>query len=489
MKNFIFSCVLLFFIGGITAQFPVDTQYQTIVCSPPALPLFLGTVTDNTVPDPIIITRITSPVGNYYPHHEYAKTQPWNADATIYKFYTVAIYDATTHQKIRDLPGSPLYPTYWSNTNPDILYGFKENGDIKAYSISTEDISLLSHIYFDEDSQTDYDILKLGPGEGNIDKNDHYVAFVGKKGSDMDVIIYDLQTHAVIHKKTYAGAWGNGTGMPEYVDWVSVSQSGNYVLIMWDHNTAPVSNPFNGHYGVEVYNTTDMQYLRRIVDYGNHGDFAYAQDGNEVFVQFWGPTGTLNMYYLDRMKRVVLQTHTDIGQHGHISGRNINRPGWAYATLSELNYGVTIAVKLDTSGIVEYFGHHYSSCSNYKKSPMSVPSPNGEKIMFKSDFGNSANTAEVYEFEAQKAGQANVNFENKTSIKVYPNPTNDFINIAGEKIIQKLRIINQTGQTLKTFNTLNNKQVKININDLKTGVYYILIEGDKQLGRHVFLKK
>jgi hypothetical protein len=161
--------------------------------------------------------------------------------------------------------------------------------------------------------------------------------------------------------------------MPEYVDWVSVSQSGNYIGIMWDHGNTSEANPFNGHFGVEIYNTTDLAFLRRIVEYGNHGDFGYAQDGDEVFVQFWGQTGRINMYYLDRLERVVIQTHTDIGQHGHISCRNLNRPGWAYASSDEFGYGVIIAVKLDESGLVEYFGHHYSSLVNYRKVSNPVP--------------------------------------------------------------------------------------------------------------------
>lgn len=394
------------FFRNLEAQFPVNTSYQSI--QPPTgieLPGFAGSLTDYSVPEPVLITRITDPYyyvdgnGNpqvWYPTHSYSKIQVWNADQTLYKIRAWKLYDATNFQEIQSL--SEMYPAYWSNTNPDLLWSFRENGNVKKHFVSTNITETVAQI-------SGYEVLQLGPGEGNIDKNDHYVALVGKKtNGDMDVIVFDLQTLQIVHTETFAGAWGNGSsGFPEYVDWVSISQSGDYIVIMWNHNTTSVENPYNGHYGVEVYNTQDMQYLRRIVEYGNHGDLGYAADGDEVFVQFWGPTGTVNMYYLNRLERVVLSSHPDFNGEGHISCRNLNRPGWAYISQDYQDHsGQIIAMKLDSSGLVEHFGHHFSSAINYDKSPMPVPSPNGDKILFKSDFdsGPDIDPSEVYCFVA-----------------------------------------------------------------------------------------
>ena len=401
-------CNLIFLLLGFTflsfgQTYPSDVQYSTITANTPALPALLSSVTDNSVPTDISIKRITEYSNGWYPHHEYSKIQPWNSDATIYKFYSVGIYDADTHQEIGNLPGGQLYPTYWSNTNPDKLWGFQESGDIKSYSVANNTVTTHTHIYFDAANQTDYDLLKLGPGEGNIDKNDKYVAFVGKKNTNMDVIVLDLTNMNIVHKETFAGAWGNDDSAPQYVDWVSVSQSGDFVGIMWNHNETSSDNPFNGHYGVELYNTTDMTYLRRLADYGNHGDFGFAVNGKEVFVQFWGPTGTVNMYYLDGSGRVVLSSDDDFAGEGHISCRNLNRPGWAYISQDEVaRSGQIVAMKLDDSGIVEHFGHHFSLANSYLKSPMPVPTPNGDKVMFKSDFGDNGADV-IYVFEATVA--------------------------------------------------------------------------------------
>ncbi|HHB77958.1 MAG TPA: T9SS type A sorting domain-containing protein [Saprospiraceae bacterium] len=394
----------------IAQQFPTDAAYSSITANTPSLPNLYSSLTDNTVPTPIAIKRITQYQNGWYPTHEYAKTQPWNADATIYKFYSKGIYDADTHQEIGNLPGGDLYPTYWSNTDADKLWGFKGEGDIKSYKVSTNTVSLHDHLYFNSNTNVEYDTIQLGPGEGNIDKNDHYVAFVGKKGTDMYVIIYNLQTFAVQHREKFSGAWGNETSAPQYVDWVSVSQSGDYVGIMWNHNTTSAQNPFSingtGHYGVEIYQTDNMSYLRRIADYGNHGDFGFAQNNKEVFVQFWGPPGTLNMYYLDGSGRVVLSNHADFNSEGHVSCRALNRPGWAYVSQDYADHsGQIVVFKLDddtNTEIVEHFGHHFSTSASYLKSPMPVPTPNGDKVMFKSDFGNTT-AAVIYTFEATVA--------------------------------------------------------------------------------------
>lgn len=400
-KNILITLLLIIlYFQSVKAQFPTDLPYQSI--APPALtlPNYLDFVIDSSVVDPIRMTRVTDfyQPWNWYPKHEYSKTQVWNADQTLIRIRSWRILDATTFGELHTLTGD-IYPSYWSNTDPDLIWSFKENGDIKKHTVSTETTQTVAAI-------PGYDIIKLGPGEGNIDKNDHFVALVGKSGVDLDVIIFDLQTLQIVHTETFAGAWGNGSNSsPQYIDWISTSQSGDHVVIMWNHNTTSQSNPFNTHYGVEVFNTLDMQYQNRIISYGNHGDLGYSVAGDEVLVQFYGQYGggTLYMHKLDGTgSSIILSTHSDFGVDGHISCRNLNRPGWAYLSHNSVTQsGQMIAVKLDNSGLVEHFGHHFSSNTTYDKASMPVASPSGDKIFFRSDFGDAANVDLTYCFEAK----------------------------------------------------------------------------------------
>ena len=465
------TIILVFCSLLVTAQYPVAGQYQTILSTTPTIPAYASSVEDTSVPEAITIRRITDyiPSWNWYPTHDYAKIQPWNADGSLYKIRALALYDATTLQEYRDLPGGQIYPVYWSNTNSNLMYSFREDGKIKKYAVDTEVLETI-------DTISGYEIIKLGPGEGNIDKNDHYVALVGKRGVDLDVIVYDLQLNEIVHTEIFAGAWGVGTQVPDYVDWISVSQSGDYVAIMWNHNTTSISNPFNTHYGIEVYNTTDMQYLRRIARYGNHGDFGYAASGDEVFVQFWGETGTINMYYLDRLERVVVSSHADFNSSGHISCRNLNRPGYAYVSQDyEDHSGQIIAIKLEAAGLVEHFGHHYNSYTYFAAIP--VPTPNGEKVMFTSDFGNNSNPDEIYVFESSKSISSNIQNRESTSVNGFPNPVINELNITNEDGITEIEFYSTYGVLVKRVEGNKTKMQQLNIIDLPPGFYLLKVKG------------
>jgi len=475
-------------------QFPDAMQYQSI--TPPTTPVFPNygeSVVDNSVSNPIEITRVTEPVnyvdenGNpqiWYPTHEYAKTQVWNADQTKYKISSWKVYDATTYQEIHQL--SSMYPSYWSNTNPDLMWSFRENGDVKKYIISTNSTQTVANIL-------GYEVIKLGPGEGNIDKNDHYVALVGKKtNGDLDVIIFNLQTFQIEYTKPFAGAWGNGnTSFPDFIDWISVSQSGDYVVINWNNSLNQTTDYYFdqagvNHFGVEVYNRADMVFQNRIIPYGNHGDLGYAIDGDEVYVQFYGEYGggTIYMHKLNgNSSSIVLNTHPDFGVSGHISCRNINRPGWAYVTMSELDESAQIvAIKLDNSGLVEHFGHHFSSALSYEQAAMAVASPNGDKICFKSDFGTDpvSGSEVAYSFFANVATPLSVQDEHLNNVSIYPNPANDFIKIKSIENIKNIIIYNIAGQKIKTFLVENSNTNIINVNNINNGFYYLQISTEKE---------
>ena len=492
IKIFAITFLVLYSSYNIKAQYPDDhSPYQSIpIPAGIALPNYGESIIDHSVPNPIKITRITEEYhyndGNgdpqvWYPTHEYSKTQVWNADQTLYKIRTWKVYNANNYQVVQDLDGSALYPSYWSNTDPDLIWSFNENGDIKKYFLSSNTINTIGTIT--NQAGNAYEFVQLGPGEGNIDKNDHYVALVGKDGVDMDVIVYDLENAAVITRRKFPGCWDNGgKNFPKYVDWVSISQSGNYVVIMWNHNTTSENNPYieNGHshYGVEVYNAQNMQYQNRLIHYGDHGDLGYAVDGEEVLVQFYGVhQNGIYMYKLNGSGSTTILQNSDFGIDGHISCRNINRPGWAYISLADAaQSGQLLAVKLDDTGTVEYYGHHFSSNTSYDQSPMASASPNGDKMCFRSDFGTGPNTdpSVVYSFIAElDPAAASMNEEASIDIAMYPNPTNDFIRIKSNELIQEIKLFNANGQKLEILKGVNSKKARLNIENLAKGLYIL----------------
>ncbi len=496
-KTYLVALFGLFFIQIINAQFPQDGTYQSI--NPPntlAMPDYGQRVMDNSVPSPIEIIRVTEAFhyndgnGNpqvWYPIHEYAKTQVWNADQTKYKVASWKVYDAATYQEEREL--SSMYPSYWSNVDADIIWSFREDGAIKKYNVSTNTTQTVANI-------AGYELVKLGPGEGNIDKNDHYVALVGKKANnDLDVIIFDLQTNQITQTVTFANAWGNGTDYaPQFIDWVSVSQSGDYVVVLWSNawnETVGFYTDQNNvdHYGLEVYNRAGIQYQRRIDDSAGHGDLGYAVDGDEVFVQFQAGQAGVYMQKLNGTGGIVVNNHPNFTASGHVSCRNINRPGWAYITIPAQNLsGQIVAVKLDNSGTVEHFGHHFSSNISYDQSPMAVASPDGDKICFKSDFGTGANDGDIaYSFFAGIDKTVSVEEKQLNSLHIYPNPANDFINISG-KTNAIYTIYDCTGKLI-FIQKANTAITTIDLSKLNAGVYFVQSKLDNKTSFNKIIKR
>ncbi len=66
------------------------------------------------------------------------------------------------------------------------------------------------------------------------------------------------------------------------------------------------------------------------------------------------------------------------------------------------------------------------------------------------------------------------------SFNLYPNPARKIVFIENGKDIQNIKIINQAGQTLKSIDDAN-FTLKIDISDLKTGIYFVTIKTSKEL--------
>jgi hypothetical protein len=175
------------------------------------------------------------------------------------------------------------------------------------------------------------------------------------------------------------------TGDLQPIDWASMSQSGKYVVIIgggWQTSQNTVKS----------YDR-NLNLVTTVFPVGEHGDLGFDSFGNEVFVKVGVSGGPVWMSRLDNGQKTAL-LDTGLGQSGHLSCRNVNRPGWCYLTLSQT--AEVLAVKLDGSQTVERFVHPRSSGATYEASPTAVASPDGTRVMFRSDwYGTSTIDAYV----------------------------------------------------------------------------------------------
>jgi hypothetical protein len=60
-----------------------------------------------------------------------------------------------------------------------------------------------------------------------------------------------------------------------------------------------------------------------------------------------------------------------------------------------------VAVKMDGSGEIERFGHYHSTAGTYRAEAQAVPSPDGRRVLFASDWaedcGDGCGTKTVFE--------------------------------------------------------------------------------------------
>ena len=161
---------------------------------------------------------------------------------------------------------------------------------------------------------------------------------------------------------------------------------------------------------------------RHIYHTTQHGDLGVDAYGNEVIVEYgnqseWDEDHSLYMARLDGGGMTFLFPYVNNRGiwGGHISTRNLDRPGWAYiseqcCSSNPVAPREMFAIKLDDSGTIERYGKHHAAPTTYLHETQLVPNRNGTKIIFASNWSDSevinhnAPPAFVLEYPQTSAG-------------------------------------------------------------------------------------
>jgi len=103
-----------------------------------------------------------------------------------------------------------------------------------------------------------------------------------------------------------------------------------------------------------------------------------------------------------RVNLDVSNPSSPIAGHGHISCRNIHRPGWCFFSSYDESRVGAVKLGIDSSagtytdnrglqvftglGVVEHWGFHRSSSGAYDSTPKASASPTGTKVIVTSDW-------------------------------------------------------------------------------------------------------
>ena len=387
-----FQILLLTFLflgheKGFAITYPKEGSFYPITEVPVHRPDYLKSYIDPLLSNKV--TRVTDSAvfGMTNPRHDYSKTQTWSCDGRFIRIKN-RLLDGTNYHIIRTIPF--LDEAKWSSVNPHIIYGFYGKNRFAKLSILNDKVTILHQF-------KDYDEVRMGPWEGNLSWNDQYVVFSARKKLDLIVILYNIKQNKIEKKRIFPKAW-------KQLDWVSISPSGKYILFNWK------PSPSAKDQVIDCYRK-EITFLHRLTNQGCHGDMGYNTQGKEVYVQFeFGKHRGIWMYQLDTAMRT--QILPDKYNGGHLSCRNIKRPGWAYMSCNKKGFREVFAVKLDGSGTVNRFAKHHSSfkAPSYISESQASPSPDGSKVIFASDWtGESEVNSYIVESADQKPSSQSTN--------------------------------------------------------------------------------
>jgi len=329
----------------------------------------------------VALTRITSneafQVKNGNARHSYSRRQPWNSDETLIDVGNKLI-DGDSYQFVVD--SVPMTSErVWSNLDPNTMFGFSFYNDVRNRFVRFQtDSGELTDVVI----LLEYTNCTIGKGEGTLSNDDKKVLFICQDKNNNDTLIsYSLDTHRVLGTHQIAGE----------INWAGFSQSGKYIVV-------EVKRPGDKVKVLLRYSPTlTGEFL--LTKRRHHGDFGVDQNGDDVFAMI----GQFKASYIRLYdgQRIWLPISGPLNQleNGHMSCRNILRPGWCYLSA---NSGFIGAVRISDKGLkgftalgirkvtentgFEHWGYHYSTRSSYAAQPKLVPSPSGRSVMFTTDW-------------------------------------------------------------------------------------------------------
>jgi len=341
----------------------------------------------------------------------YPKVQTWNSNMTLMRIGN-RLYDAQTleeslYTKNSDNPYATLCSRNsdyfrWSNNNSDRFFVLDSSNHLIQGQLNNNNSVDCTNVL---ESFSDYEIVHIGPHEGNIDENDRHLLLSAKKENDTTIylILYDIPKHTRVWTKilpddhwVYDEGW-----VPAVMDWISVSPSGRYIVI----NNRSKANYTEGlsRYDINFENHAFLKYNYNgsLYSEGGHGDMGYDQNQNEVIVEFLTGLGvySFNLDHPDELGHELLGSPYG---GGHVSCRNTKRKGWCYVTANTDSNGNGLkrifALKLDNTGDenVENFTETY--IDNNFGATFGGASPDGTKVIFNSHWGTD--TIETFIAEA-----------------------------------------------------------------------------------------
>lgn len=370
--------------AGLGGNLPLRGADKPVETLPLAMPGYLESYMDPAFGSKV--TRITGKPGGDIPkaggtwaeiaRHRYSKVPAWNCDESLlllgrHQGRPAALFmDGRNYQPLFGREESPGTEETWHPRKPDVMFFVKGNV-LGEWNVRTDTPTTLAAF-------PGYTDLHFGPWEGNFSRDGGRVVLTGKRGGAPVAFAYDL---------VKAKQWPDLPLKGIQVDWVSISPSGNYVVL-------------NGGITAKRGDQTqvfdlDGHKIGPLWDkYGrpSHYDLTFDSEGEEVAVGVSKSNPDDGRVILRRLRDGRVTVLTSGGYASHVSTRNVGLPGWAFVTYQESGpdwppYGnEVVMVKLDGSHTVRRIAHLRTRLKGYETEAHAVPSPDGRRVLWCSNW-------------------------------------------------------------------------------------------------------
>ena len=340
----------------------------------------------------------------------YSKDQPWNSDGTLIKLENRStpanlMLDGNTYQvRYGECSNYSIHDDRW---HPSPAHPHERINAGGTELMWFDVISCTKTRTWTLPFSVDY----FGSGEGNPSNDGRWALL----GDSTRIFVVDMDPQSpqspYPNKRIGPALAFSGCGLSDCTaDWVSISASGKYAVVMYngDHprvydvnpttlaltpRPMPASTPeCSGHDPAQGF----------IFDLG-HADLALNPFDNNEDVMIgqmrgWCPTsvnsvalgGVVMVRLRDGQVTSLMNPGNDAQAH-HISTRNYDRPGWVYVGYypdpgKRFNDEI-VAIKMDGSRTVERLAHKHSvftSC--YRCESHAVPSRDGKRVLWASNW-------------------------------------------------------------------------------------------------------
>ena len=310
--------------------------------------------------------------------HSYSRRQAWNSNETRLDIANKIVAADTLEIVVDELPLSS--ERVWSNTNPDWIYGLRFEQNVLNQFVRFDIAANAVDVLFTFDKQEN---CSIGRGEGTISNDESRVLVMcGSQENGSMLYSLDVSNERILANKIFE----------EYVNWAGFSQSATYIVV---ESKATDSEP------KKLYRYSPLLSEKTLLSsYRHHGDFGVDNNGDDVFVMIGDRFISYVRLHDAKQVRSPVTGYLNKAGHGHVSCRNINRPGWCYVSTYKNVIG---AVRIEESSNLlglsvpdfksaravaafEFWGTHESSSGSYASQPKVSASPSGKQVIFTSDW-------------------------------------------------------------------------------------------------------